>query len=105
MEIVSTKGKLPWCAIWHIKRSLSCIDPDHLKGLTSIQIWDTLPELTEQSPKALKKARREGLPVYGLYKARSRHVAAQIILLTNEIYRGIPRLYWWTPAMTIQITR
>jgi len=76
-----------------------------MEGLFFIRLVDELPKPSSTSPEAIKEAFDQGFNIYGLYyKRRNKTKPAYIILNIADIYRGVPRLYWFTPVPTLLIT-
>src|SRR6266496_2272448 len=105
MRIESQCTKPPWGVVWHVRRSLAWINDADMEGLFFIRLVDELPKPSSTSPEAIKEAFDQGFNIYGLYyKRRNKTKPAYIILNIADIYRGVPRLYWFTPVPTLLIT-
>jgi hypothetical protein len=81
------------------------MDQEHLKGLAYIRLEDRLPELDDKADEWAKSAVDEGKRVYGWYASHERSEQPHIVLYVNEIYRGLPGIFWWSSMPTLRITR
>lgn len=76
----------------------------HLEGLHCIHLIDTLPGLSERSDEWYVRARKDNHDVCGWYAPRGRDRLPSIVLNFGDIYRAIPRLWWWTTVPTLLMT-
>jgi Zn-dependent peptidase ImmA (M78 family) len=88
-----------------MRRSLRWIEEAHLEGLAYIRLEDSLPELDNRADKWAKRAVAEGRRVYGWYASRERSEQPHIVLYVHEIYRGLPKILWWSNLPTLRIVR
>lgn len=105
IPIINNSSKLPYGAIWHIRRSLSWINPVDLVGIGHIQLLDNIVEPSQDSPEWHKRAVSEEINVNGEYIRQHQTSPAYIILYIRDLYRGISPFYWWTPVTTLNICR
>jgi hypothetical protein len=105
MRIKNDSASPPRGLCRHVRRSLGWIRPDDLDGIDFIWLMDRLPEASVNQDANLSHATREGYNIYGLYSARKGSDPSYIVLLVNDIYRGVPRLYRYTPVVTVLINR
>jgi hypothetical protein len=105
MEIINQCANPPTGALWHLRKSLKWIDQSHLDGVYCIRLLDQLPRPTEQSDEEYKYARAEGHYICGIYSAKNWDTVSCITLNLGDIYRPIPRAYFWTTVPTLLIIR
>ena len=105
IEIRNECADAPLGLEWHVRRSLRWHDPSSLEGLASIRLLDEAPEFAVVKSEAIKRAKREGFGVYGLYCRERGGDPASIMLFVRDIYGGIPSYYWWSPIPTLRISR
>lgn len=99
-------AEAPKGLVWQVRRSLRCLDLDHLEGLGMIILVDRASPLTEDSREWLKTHFAQGLPVYGWYTSslESGH-SAYITLCIRQIYNSVPSFLWWSTLPTLRIIR
>lgn len=90
-------------AIWHLRRSLTWINPSHLEGLYCIRLLDELPTPTAQSDEWYKHAVEQGYDVFGCYDPKDERTVSCVTLNLKDIYKLIPVAYYWTPVPTLLI--
>jgi hypothetical protein len=105
VKIENACGKLPLGALWHVRRSLRWIDPADIAGVGFIELQNRMPKATAEAPDWHKNATAEDLSVNGLYKCKESGSPAKITLFIRDLYRGMPAVYWLTPALTIRVAR
>jgi len=105
MQIGNSCSKLPFGARLHVRTCLRWINPADLAGVGSIELQDSMPKATKDSPDWHKQATADELSINGLYIHGSGISPARITLFTRDIYRGIPKLYWLTPVTTLSFAR
>lgn len=93
--------RLPFAASWHIRGTLSWIDPGDLVGIGSIRLKDSIEEAEDAM--WYQRAISEGLSINGWYRPEDRDESATITLFICDLYRGIPTLYWLTPVIRLRI--
>jgi len=84
---------------------LSWINQADLADIAFIKLMDKMPEPSNDSPEWHQRATAEEFSVNGLYLAQQGDTPAHILLFIRDMYRGIPRLYWWTPVPTLRVGR
>lgn len=99
IEIRNNCSQLPLGAIWHIRRSLAWLNQSDVAGIGSIRLADSIAET--DSPYWHQRAVAEGLSINGFYNPADQDEPATITLFVRDLYRGIPRAYWLTPAVTM----
>jgi len=105
VKIQNACGKLPLGAIWQVRRCLSWIDPADIAGVGFIELQNRIPEATAEAPDWHKDATAEDLSVNGLYNRQEVNSPAKITLFIRDLYRGMPVIYWLTPALTMRVAR
>jgi hypothetical protein len=105
MNFTNHGGKLPIGSIWHVRRSLSWINPADLVGLEAVEFEYNLPDATGDAPEWHRKASEQELSVNAVYFRREGSFPATIKLFVKELYRGIPKLYWLTPVVTLTMAQ
>lgn len=107
MIIRNSYGRLPLCALWrwHLRRCLSWINPADIASVGLIQVEDRIPEANPDAPSWHRRATSENLTVNGLYQRAEEDSPATIRLFIRDLYRGIPKIYWLTPVVTLNMAR
>jgi hypothetical protein len=105
MNIEQSSGQLPVCVRWHIRRCLAWINPADIADIGLIQIEARMPGANPDGPSWHQRVTSENLSVCGLYFAAGTHGPATIKLFIRDLYRGIPKIYWPTPVVTLNIAR
>lgn len=103
MDITNDCRKPPPRLLWHVRRALSWINQDHLKGLGFIWLMDHIPETTEDEN--AKRALAGELLLYGAYGPQKGRLPSYVLLLTQYVYLGIPAFYSVTPVPTLRIVK
>jgi hypothetical protein len=103
--IRSLDSELPWGTAWHVRRTLRWIHPADLVGIESIDLQTELPNATKDSPEWHRRASAEELTVTGFYTCKMNSRSATITLFIRDLYRGIPRAFWWSPVITLSFAR
>jgi hypothetical protein len=104
MNIRSSEGFIPPAGFvrW-IRSALDWIDPVDLAGIDFVLLFDDVPPFTPGKNPDLAKAIREGLLLFGAYKARNENWPAHVMLITRNLCQPIPPLLQRSPAMTLWI--
>jgi hypothetical protein len=89
----------------HVRLALGWIHEADLIGLGSIHIADELIDHSANTPEWYKLAKKERFNIDGLYLEKRGQTPARIKLFVNDICRGIPRIYWPTPVLTLRMSR
>ena len=95
--------KPPLGLMWHLRRSLKWIDPDHFQGLDFIWLMDDIPK--EGADEFGQRVLAKEAVLYGVYKAKEEVYSSYILLLLRYIYLGIPSIFAFTPVPTFLITK
>src|SRR2546425_11050083 len=101
MKIKNSCEKLPLGIIRHIRRALSWINPTDLIGIEFIELHSKIGAADENSPEWHRHATEQDLSVNGLYVRREQLSPAHIKLFVKDLYRGVPKMYWLTPVVTL----
>src|SRR5215471_8797911 len=104
LEIVINANKLPHGAVRSVRLAIAWIDVQDLEGLTHIELVDKVPKPTDSAPQDIKSAFDEGYGLYGVYHRGSKSTSPYITLHIRDIYRGLPRIFWWTTAPNLLIS-
>lgn len=104
MQIENHCTKPPWGLVWHVRRSLAWINPADVDGVSCVQLVDQLPKPSSASPVAIREAFEHGFNIYGLYRPRDKTKPPYITLNIADIYKAVPRLYWFTTVPTLLVT-
>ncbi len=87
---------------WHLRRILRWVHPKDLEGLESIVVIDDCPD----DPEYVKtQPYLRGFLYNGHYEKKKRHSPARVVLYSNDIYWGIPKLFWVSPTARLKIAR
>ena len=105
MKIVDRTMKLRLGFAWHLRRSLSWIPEGDLFGLDEIVLEERLGPATATSPDWHHQIEGRNLTIGGVYCGRHGDLPASIVLYLASLYRGIPRIYWLSPVITLRLTR
>ena len=90
---------------WHLRRCLRWIPDGDLFGVEEIVLEDQLGPATATSPDWHHEIEGRNLAVGGGYFRRQRDTPASIVLYVASLYRGIPKVYWLSPVITLQLAR
>ena len=93
----------PWGLEAHVRRSIGWMSPVDLHGIAWVRLKDEIEEVEAIIPKSCKPPEDEKVSITGLYLSQDTIRPAEIILCAGNLYRGMPRLYWYTPASTLNI--
>ena len=88
-----------------IRRSLSWIPEGDLFGIEEIVLEEQLGPATTTSPEWHHKIEGRNLAVGGQYFGPQGDLPASIVLYVVSLYRGIPKVYWLSPVITLQLAR
>jgi len=88
-----------------IRRSLSWIPEGDLFGIEEIVLEEQLGPATTTSPEWHPKIEGRNLAVGGQYFGPQGDLPATIVLYVASLYRGIPKVYWLSPVITLQLAR
>jgi hypothetical protein len=105
MEIRNSCSRLPVGTRWHVRRCLRWIDPADIVGIAFIELQDRMPQAAAEAPDWHQRATAEDLSVNGLYCREEVNSPANITLFVRDLYRGMPKIYWLTPALTMRVAR
>jgi hypothetical protein len=105
MKIRNSCIKLPLGAIWHIRRSLAWIDTADIVGIDSIELRHKIDDADPEAPEWHRHATEQDLSVNGLYFRHQGVSSASITLFVRDLYRGIPKMYWLTPVVTLAVAQ
>jgi hypothetical protein len=105
VQIINQCNKLPWGAVWHVRRSLTWLRENDLSGLFCIRLLNELPQPTDQSDEEYKNAWAQGHDICGLYSAETTETVSCITLNLGDIYRPISRAYWCTTVPILLVAR
>jgi hypothetical protein len=105
MPIRNNCSNLPRGAFGHIRRSLRWINPADLVGIAFIELRDKICDADGEAPEWHRRAAEEGYNVNGLYFGRQGALPANITLFVRDLYRGIPKMYWFTPVITLAVAK
>lgn len=89
----------------HIRRSLKWIEPQDLDGIDHVLLLEDVPEISRRADPDLERALKDDLLLFGAYKARTINGPAHIILIVRSLYLPVPRIFSYTPAMTLRIAK
>jgi hypothetical protein len=92
---------MPFGARWHIRGSLSWIDPGDVVGIGSIILKDSIEEVDDAI--WYQRAISEGLSINGWYRPAVQGESATITLFLDDLYRGIPGFYRLTPVIRLSV--
>jgi hypothetical protein len=104
VEIINAASKAPKGAVWQLRRSLAWINNRDLEGLSRIELLDKMSKPPDKAPQRIKDAFAEGYGIYGIYHRATKSDSPYITLYIEDIYRGVPSIYWWTTVPTLLIT-
>ena len=105
MKIVDRTTRRRAGLSWHLRRSLSWISEADLFGIGEIVLEEQLGPATANSPDWHHKIEGRNLVVGGQYFSRHGDEPPSIVLYTGSLYRGIPKIYWWSPVITLRLAR
>ena len=88
---------------WHLQRALSWIPDGDLFGIEEIVIKEQLGPATSISPDWHHKIEGRNLAVSGQYFGRYGDEPPTIVLYVASLYRGIPKIYWFSPVITLRL--
>jgi len=103
MNIVDRTTKRRIGLFWHLRSCLSWIPDGDLFGIEEIVLEDRLGAATHTSPDWRHAIEGRNLAVGGQYFHRYRDEPPSIVLYMDSAYRGIPKIYWLSPVMTLQL--
>lgn len=89
----------------HLQRSLSWIPEEDLFGVEEIVLDEQLGPATATSPDWHHKIEGRNLAVGGQYFGRQGNLPSSIVLYVASLYRGIPKIYWLSPVITLRLGR
>lgn len=105
MKIVDRTTQRRTGLSWHLRRALSWIPEGDLFGLEEIVLEEQLGPATTTSPDWHHKIEGRNLVVGGRYFGRQGDVPPTIVLYVGSLYRGIPKVYWFSPVITLLLAR
>jgi len=105
MKIVDRLTKRRAGLSWHLQRSLSWIPEGDLFGIEEIVLDEQLGPATPTSPEWHHNMEGRNLAVGGQYFGRRGDLPPSIVLYVASLYRGIPKIYWLSPVITLQLAR
>jgi len=105
IKVLNKCDNLPLGVVWKVRRCLRWIDPNHLAGLSDIQLIDRLPDIRDTSAEWYKEVRKTRRGIYAWYLHETETYGASIVLHMPELCYGIPRFLWWTALPTLLITK
>lgn len=91
--------------MWHVRRGLGWINPADLVGIDLIELQYKMADADSDAPDWHRQATEQDLSVNGLYLRRQGDSQARINLFVRDLYRGIPKIYWLTPVVSIVVTQ
>lgn len=94
-------ANMPRGAIGHVRRSIKWINPADTVDLGFIELLDGIEEPNEASPEWHRNAFEHDVSVNGLYFRAENGSSARIYLFVRDLYRGVPRIYWFSPVITL----
>jgi hypothetical protein len=74
-------------------------------GLGFIELRDKLEKADEGAPKWHRDASEHDLSVNGLYFRSQGDSRARIDLFARDLYRGVPKIYWLSPVITLIVAQ
>ena len=102
MQIKTNTSFFPRLTKWHVRQVLKWCRHDDLKGLESIIVIDKCPD----DPMSTKVAPYiRGFLYNGHYSRRIRNQTAHVVLYSDDIYFGIPKLLMASRICTLKIAR
>ncbi len=104
MEIVNYAENAPRGTIWHLNQAIKWLNPADLEGLSYVVLFDTMPEVTEDTPESIKRNLEAGLLCPGQYIPRKEDDPPYLMLFLKVIYRPIPPIYYLFPKTTKRMT-
>lgn len=105
MKIVDRTTKRRTGLSRHLRRGLSWIPEGDLFGIDEIVLEEQLGSATATSPDWHHKIEGRNLAVGGQYFGRQGDLPASIVLYVASLYRGIPKVYWLSPIVTLLLAR
>ncbi len=105
MIIKNGSDKVPLGAVSHVRRSLGWISPIDIVGLGFIELRDRIEDADEGSPKWHREASEQDLSINGVYFRSQADSCARINLFVRDLYRGVPKIYWLTPVLTLIVAQ
>ena len=90
---------------WHLRRCLSWIPDGDLFGLDELVLEEKIGPATVHSPEWHHRAERDNQIINGQYFAKHGKELPAISLYIGSLYQGIPRIYWLSPLITLQLAR
>ena len=88
---------------WHIRRALSWIPEGDLLGIDEIVVDEQLGPATPASAVWHHEIVGRNLVVCGQYSRPHGNVAPSIVVYAASVYRGIPKIYWLSPVITLRL--
>jgi hypothetical protein len=105
MKIVPV-SRAPFCLILHLRLSLKWIDPRDLTDLAYIDLESEIDLPPDQQPEWYREATSPHALLTGAYCPElDQHRLPRIKLYFKNLCFGIPRIYWMSPVVTLQIAR
>lgn len=92
----------PWGLERQVRRGIAWMSPADLEGIANIRLKNEIDGKDVILPLHLTE-NHDKVSVTGLYLKRDTRRPAEIILSVGNLYRGMPRVYWYTPALTLNI--
>jgi hypothetical protein len=91
--------------LWHVRTSLSWIPEEDQYGIENIVLDENIGPPRSNSPEWHHEAQRKGLAIDGQYFHKNSDSSASVTLYVGSIYSGIPKVYWFSPVITLQVAR
>lgn len=105
MKIVDRTTRRRRGLSWHLQRALSWIPEGDLFGIEEIVLEEQLGPATPDSPDWHHEIEGRNLAVGGLYVRRQGKLPPAIVVYVASLYRGIPKILWLSPVITLQLAR
>ena len=105
IPIIAETSHLQWGTKWHVRRALAWVNPADLAGVDFLQIESKLPQADTTSPEWHKSATEADWSVNGVYFHSEGGSPAYIKLFIRDLYRGIPKIFWLTPVITLVVAQ
>jgi len=105
MKVRTDCDELPLGLSRHVRLGLSWMNAADLAGIEIIHIVEEMKEPSTKAPEWYRLAKAEKFSINGLYLQKWGNTPASIQLFVKDIYRGIPRIFWLTPVLTLRVSR
>jgi tetratricopeptide (TPR) repeat protein len=105
MKVVNRTTERRIGLAWHIQCCLRWIDSADMFGIDVLNLEDEIGPATIHSPEWHNRSHKEDLNVNGQYFAKQGQLPATITLYIRTLYCGIPKIYWLSPVITLQVAR